>query len=293
VEELFSMDSIKCNFSFSLSNSYVAIKRVEVLFDELINARRVFREIRILRHLNHDSIVSLIDVVAPSLNDVVAKSDFSSFEQEEDSISNYVPLPRNFGSVYMVFEFMDTDLSKIIKSNQYLTDDHVQFILYQIFDGIQYIHSMNIIHRDLKPANILVNCADCKIKIADFGLARLVGDEYFPNRNNQKGLGGNIMFSPSLSNESSIDFFETSQIQVNSASKVKSGSFPQPVRLHRSLTKHVVTRWYRSPEVILMQPYTCSVDYWSTGCIFAELLGMILGNQTDHRKRKPLFPGNR
>ena len=58
-----------------------------------------------------------------------------------------------------------------------------------------------------------------------------------------------------------------------------------------SLTKHVVTRWYRAPEVILSLPYSGSVDVWSVGCIFAELLGMIVENCEDYQQRAPLFPG--
>ena len=47
-------------------------------------------------------------------------------------------------------------------------------MLYQILDALHYIHLSNVIHRDLKPANILVSCADTRIKVADFGLSRVV-----------------------------------------------------------------------------------------------------------------------
>lgn len=43
--------------------------------------------------------------------------------------------------------------------------------MYQLFSATQYLHSGNVIHRDQKPSNVLIN-AECKIKIADFGLAR-------------------------------------------------------------------------------------------------------------------------
>ena len=47
----------------------------------------------------------------------------------------------------------------------------------------------------------------------------------------------------------------------------------------RRLTGHVVTRWYRAPELILLQEnYTEKIDVWSVGCIFAELLGMLKAN---------------
>ncbi|CAM9502387.1 unnamed protein product [Chrysoparadoxa australica] len=46
------------------------------------------------------------------------------------------------------------------------------------------------------------------------------------------------------------------------------------------MTEYVVTRWYRSPEVLLRQSYSYAIDTWSAGCILAEMLG-----------RKHLFPG--
>lgn len=61
--------------------------------------------------------------------------------------------------------------------------------------------------------------------------------------------------------------------------------------LTRQLTKHVVTRWYRAPELILIQPYTAAVDIWSLGCILAELLSMQEGSVAGYQDRKPLFPG--
>ena len=47
------------------------------------------------------------------------------------------------------------------------------------------------------------------------------------------------------------------------------------------MTEYVVTRWYRAPELLLCcDNYGTSIDVWSVGCIFAEILG-----------RKPIFPG--
>jgi len=57
------------------------------------------------------------------------------------------------------------------------------------------------------------------------------------------------------------------------------------------MTTHVVTRWYRAPEVILAQSYTSAVDVWSVGCILAELFSMQRENVRDYKQRKPLFPG--
>ncbi len=61
--------------------------------------------------------------------------------------------------------------------------------------------------------------------------------------------------------------------------------------MRRQLTKHVVTRWYRAPELILIQDYTTAVDIWSIGCIFAELLSMQEKSVPSYGDREPLFPG--
>ena len=52
-----------------------------------------------------------------------------------------------------------------------------------------------------------------------------------------------------------------------------------------------MTRWYRAPELILIQPYTAAVDIWSMGCILAELLSMQEGSVPGYQDRAPLFPG--
>lgn len=62
----------------------------------------------------------------------------------------------------------------------------------------------------------------------------------------------------------------------------------------RTITRHVVTRWYRAPEVILLQQKEktlSAVDMWSVGAIFAELLQMQRETRPDPSKRGPIFPG--
>lgn len=66
---------------------------------------------------------------------------------------------------------METDMHRVIYSRQDLTDDHIQYFMYQLLRGCLYIHSANIIHRDLKPSNLLLN-KNCDLKVCDFGLAR-------------------------------------------------------------------------------------------------------------------------
>ncbi|VAH77863.1 unnamed protein product [Triticum turgidum subsp. durum] len=82
------------------------------------------------------------------------------------------PSRREFRDIYIIFELMESDLHQVIKANDDLSPEHHQFFFYQLLRGMKYIHAANVFHRDLKPKNILAN-ADCKLKICDFGLARV------------------------------------------------------------------------------------------------------------------------
>ncbi|NXG86368.1 MK14 kinase, partial [Stercorarius parasiticus] len=117
----------------------VAVKKLSRPFQSIIHAKRTYRELRLLKHMKHENSV--------------------------------FPFVRR----YLVTHLMGADLNNIVKC-QKLTDDHVQFLIYQILRGLKYIHSADIIHRDLKPSNLAVN-EDCELKILDFGLARHTDDE--------------------------------------------------------------------------------------------------------------------
>jgi serine/threonine protein kinase len=59
----------------------------------------------------------------------------------------------------------------VLQSKQQLTENHFKHFLFQLLNGVKYLHENRIIHRDLKPGNLLVT-RDCRLRIADFGLAR-------------------------------------------------------------------------------------------------------------------------
>jgi mitogen-activated protein kinase 1/3 len=223
------------------TDKFVAIKRVGHLFEDLIDCKRILREISILSRLSNDSVVKLLDIPAPLY-------------------------PVNFDEIFIVMEICDSDMKKLCKADVHLTRLQVDTLLYNLLIGLAYIHSAGIYHRDLKPANVLVN-QDCTVKICDFGLARAFGgpkSQAQVQQDDDEELAGPRLNSPTTSQASAAK---------------------------RHLTGHVVTRWYRAIEVILLQEYyTEAIDMWSVGCIYAELLGMLPGFQFENRG--PLFPAN-
>ncbi|EPS73375.1 hypothetical protein M569_01377, partial [Genlisea aurea] len=125
----------------------VAIKKITDIFEHLSDALRILREIKLLRLLRHPDIVEIKRIMLP-------------------------PSRRDFKDIYVVFELMESDLHQVIKANDDLTPEHHRFFLYQMLRALKYMHTANVYHRDLKPKNILAN-ANCKLKICDFGLARV------------------------------------------------------------------------------------------------------------------------
>jgi len=127
------------------SHDTVALKKIFDAFQNATDAQRTFREIMFLQELgDHENVISLINVM---------KAD-------------------NDKDIYLIFEYMETDLHAVIRAN-ILEEIHKQYIIYQLLKSLKYMHSGNVLHRDLKPSNILLN-SDCLVKVADFGLARSI-----------------------------------------------------------------------------------------------------------------------
>ncbi|CAG8931225.1 unnamed protein product [Penicillium salamii] len=160
----FGAYGIVCSLKDNLTSETVAIKKIPGPFRSEEAAKRTFREVKLLRHLEHDNVISLRDIFVSPRDDI-----------------------------YLVTDLMSTDLAHII-SMKPIDDEFVKYIFYQIMvcyqrnqescgptsltfhviqRGLKYIHSAGVVHRDLKPSNVLVD-ENCDIKLCDFGLARTV-----------------------------------------------------------------------------------------------------------------------
>ena len=261
-----------------------AIKRVTGLFEDLIDTKRILREITLLRFMKNQFIVELLDII---------------YDKDDPF----------FDTIFLIFECLPSDLKKIIKSNLHLNMLDVKLLVYHILCGLKYIHSCAVLHRDLKPGNILLD-DNYQIKICDFGLARCVNkeddddeitDSVQPNRTiDKKALLTKGSSLNQYTQNKSKEMEKTEEEKKEKEEEKKENKPKRPPMLkelkkqkqQQILSVHVVTRWYRAPELILIETdYTSAIDVWSVGCIFAELMMMIKENAPTFLDRTPLFPG--
>mmetsp|Transcript_12979 Transcript_12979/g.20117 ORF Transcript_12979/g.20117 Transcript_12979/m.20117 type:complete len:209 (-) Transcript_12979:337-963(-) len=139
--------------------------------------------------------------------------------------------------IFLVMDSMPGNFSDFLYSEEApdLSEQAVRKILYSLLCGLKFLHSANLMHRDVKPANILID-EELNVVFCDFGFARTRVDHSEESINRHEPT-----------NESTLG--------------------------RRRLSRHVTTRYYRAPEVILMEKhYDAAVDIWGLGCILAELL---------------------
>jgi mitogen-activated protein kinase 1/3 len=105
-------------------------------------------------------------------------------------------------------------------------------------------------------------------------------------------LSSNGIFSPQKRKESLFEKTCSSPEKKKEVHRMLEKTKDVRKNMKRQLTGHVVTRWYRAPELILLEKdYGEAIDIWSIGCIFAELISMMKENAPTFLDRKPLFPG--
>ncbi|XP_077468565.1 serine/threonine-protein kinase MAK-like isoform X1 [Stigmatopora argus] len=123
------------------SGELVAIKKMKRKFyswEECMN----LREVKSLKKLNHANVIKLKEVI-----------------RENDHL-------------YFVFEYMKENLYQLMKDRTRLfPESAVRNIMFQILQGLAFIHKHGFFHRDMKPENLLCMGPEL-VKIADFGLAR-------------------------------------------------------------------------------------------------------------------------
>lgn len=125
----------------------VAIKKFKETDDDELIKKTALREIKVLKSLRHRSIVKLQEV----------------FKKK--------------GLIHLVFEYLDNNLLEVLEKQPHgLPNTLIAKYIYQVLEGLAYMHSLNYVHRDIKPENILVS-SEGSIKICDMGFAKLLSNE--------------------------------------------------------------------------------------------------------------------
>ena len=151
-ETMKSLEKVKELGRGGNGTAYEVIKKELYVLKELYeidheNLKKFMQEYELLRMLNHPNILKAYGI-------------FLSNEKMPPSI---------------LLEHCMYDIGKAIKKKS-LTNIKIIYSIYQIAEGMKYIHFRKIIHRDLKPSNILI-CNDGTIKICDFGISKYMENE--------------------------------------------------------------------------------------------------------------------
>ncbi|KAF3105610.1 hypothetical protein TWF706_003720 [Orbilia oligospora] len=82
--------------------------------------------------------------------------------------------------IYLVLELAsEGELFNLIIEKGKLSENETRKVFLQLLNGLKYLHERNIVHRDIKPENILLTDKNLTCKLADFGLAKIIGEDSF------------------------------------------------------------------------------------------------------------------
>lgn len=231
----------------------VALKRIGDVLHSPDQAKRVLRELSILRRTRHPNLVGLRDCfIQPSST---GQCRMMNGKLVNCSIDLYIAT--EFASGGDLFHLRGQ-----------LNGNEIASLLWQLLQALQYLHSLRVWHRDVKSQNAFLTVENGRkvVKLGDFGSARSAISPL-----NHSSLGHRDRARPLAPH--------TVLLPTDSFSHLPSGDHGNDVDTGNNpwqdppMTRVVATPSYRAPEVIMSRGrYTDAMDMWGVGCIFGELL---------------------
>ncbi|KAJ1422355.1 kinase-like domain-containing protein [Ochromonadaceae sp. CCMP2298] len=164
------------------NGNVVALKRLLFHRENAGFPLSAVREIKFLKSLQHKNIILLKDVVSSKGCEHIEKclrTDTNRTEERgekpdaTESSDHTRNALREWGNLYLVFEYVEHDLGGLIDAKYSFSTREVKCIARQLLDVLDYLSEKKILHRDIKSSNILLTNRH-QVKLADFGLARSI-----------------------------------------------------------------------------------------------------------------------
>lgn len=253
-------------------NPMVALKRVPNVLADHRQAKLVLREIAVLRRIRHPNVLQL-------------RSAFLQPSSVGECRLIGGKLVHTAVDLYIATEFAEGGDLYSMRGN--LTDRQVARVMWNMLEGISYLHSCGIWHRDIKSQNAFLfrekNGMTWRVKLGDFGSSVWRGDDRGDDRGEKY--------------DDEYDDEYDDKYGGNGGNGQAGGGRHISSHAHhpdaQPLTRQVCTPCYRAPEVVMSRgKYTDAVDIWGLGCIFGELLSRIsyVGSTSNSKLRvAPLF----
>ncbi|KAI3706097.1 hypothetical protein L1987_76352 [Smallanthus sonchifolius] len=149
----------------------VALKKIRMDNEKEGFPITAIREIKILKKLQHENVIKLKEIVTSPGPEVDEHGKSAGHKYK--------------GSIYMVFEYMDHDLTGLAdRPGLRFTIPQIKCYMKQLLTGLHYCHVNQVLHRDIKGSNLLID-NEGNLKLADFGLARSYSTDIKGNLTNR------------------------------------------------------------------------------------------------------------
>ncbi|THF97894.1 hypothetical protein TEA_021904 [Camellia sinensis var. sinensis] len=300
---------IVCSALNSETNEHVAIKKIANAFDNKIDAKRTLREIKLLRHMDHENVInfgSSFPKMTLNVNSFTQCCERRSEVQavrlkgpkarlQPHSITTYIIQP-NLNQSTQIPNLSKKSVSSLPLGSSLSISTSISIevssppppppppllLCWSLVAGCWVVAIRDIIP---PPQRESFNDVYIAYELMDTDLHQIIRSNQALSEEHCQYFLYQILRGLKYIHSANVLHrdLKPSNLLLNANCDLKICDFGLARVTSETdfMTEYVVTRWYRAPELLLnSSDYTAAIDVWSVGCIFMELMD-----------RKPLFPG--